>query len=371
MRRDEIARRTGNFEDLFAERQVYLRSGLTSRYVVLSRPLQIGVAITIGLLLAWLAYASYSAIANHFQLAGQSRELARLEEANQSLRAAAETAQPAADLGAQAGRVGELTSTLAAAEAARDRARSEARSASAEAERLRRELALAQNRVRELTAANQPAGRAAGADGTGADASPEAGDRLAAAQGQTEELTRALEQARAASEQLTAARAEIAALTEQATTSAAETERVRGDLDAALKDAAAIRQSAQTAEARLTELQAEIERLRAPAPAGQAAQVDAPAADEVARLQTTLANAETRIAELTADLEAAKRAPAAGEPVQGGSLPAELSEGANGQELAEVREQLRTANQRIDELEAAIQASVANLAPLPPPPAPR
>ena len=110
MRRGEMARRGGILEDLFAERQVYLRSGLTSRYVVLSRPLQIGVTIALGLIIAWVVYASYSAIAARFELAGQSRELARLEDANQSLRAAAEARQSTEELRAQAARVPELTS---------------------------------------------------------------------------------------------------------------------------------------------------------------------------------------------------------------------------------------------------------------------
>ena len=49
MRQNRAARRSSIFEHLFAERQVYLRSGLTSRYVVLSRPLQIAVTIGAGL----------------------------------------------------------------------------------------------------------------------------------------------------------------------------------------------------------------------------------------------------------------------------------------------------------------------------------
>src|SRR4051794_1871891 len=112
MRKNEAARRKGTFEDLFAERQVYLRSGLTSRYVVLSRPLQIGVAIGMGLVIAWLAVASYSSIAKHFEVASQTRELARLEGVNKSLRAAAETAPATEELRGQAARVPELTASL-------------------------------------------------------------------------------------------------------------------------------------------------------------------------------------------------------------------------------------------------------------------
>jgi hypothetical protein len=93
MRMHGPARRSGMFEEWFAERQVYLRSGLRSHYVVLSRPLQIGVAIAMVALIGWSAWASYSALAERFELAAQSRELARLEAAQSSLRRAAETAE--------------------------------------------------------------------------------------------------------------------------------------------------------------------------------------------------------------------------------------------------------------------------------------
>jgi chromosome segregation ATPase len=382
MRKDEMARRRGIFGDLFAERQVYLRSGLTSRYVVLSRPLQVGVTIAMGLIIAWLAYASYSAVAKHFELAGQSRELARLEGVNKSLRVAAEASQSTEDLRGQAARVPELSSALSAAQAARDRAQSLTQAATAEADELRRELALAQDRIHELSTANPPSGQAAGADGT--TAASDASDRLAKARAQIEELSQALDQARADRDKLSKQLADvrgggeqqIAALTERAETSDAEVKRLRGDLDAALKDAAALRQSAQTAETDLADLRTEVARLRAEAPTAGTAQdlaaVKQPATDEVARLKATLTSAETRIAELTADLEAAKRAPTAaaspssGEPAQTGPATS-----ADGQTVASLQEQLDAANQRLGELQAAIQSSVANLAPLPPPPAPR
>jgi DNA repair exonuclease SbcCD ATPase subunit len=386
MRKDEMARPSGMFEDLFAERQVYLRSGLTSRYVVLSRPLQIGVTIAMGLVIAWLAYASYSAVAKHFELVGQSRELARLEGVNKSLQAAAEASQSTEELRSQAARVPELSSALSAAKAARERAESLTKAATAEADDLRRELALAQDRIKELAAAGRPSGQAAGADGTNAAA--DAGDRLVKAQTQIQELSQALAQARADGDKLSqqladvrsGAEQRIAALIERATTSEAEVKRLRGDLDAALKDAAALRQAAQTAETNLADLRTEVAQLRAQAPAGETAQdlaaVKQPASDEVAKLKATLASAETRIAELTADLDAAKRAPTAGESAQGGPTPGGSTAGApttgtDGQTIANLQEQLAAANQRLGELQAAIQSSVANLAPLPPPPAPR
>ncbi len=390
MRKDDTAHRSGMFEDLFAERQVYLRSGLTSRYVVLSRPLQIGVTIAMGLIIAWLAYASYSAVAKHFELVGQSRELARLEGVNQSLQAAAEASQSTEELRTQAARVPELSSALSAAKAARERAESLTKATTAEADDLRRELALAQDRIKELAAAGQPSGQAAGADGTNAAA---AGDRLVKAQAQIQELSQALAQARAdsgkLSQQLADVRSgadqQIATLTERATTSEAEIKRLRGDLEAALKDAAGLRQAARTAETNLADLRTEVAQLRAQAPAGETAQdlaaVKQPASDEVTKLKATLASAETRIAELTADLEAAKRASSAGPPTPAGATPNEAmpngampggpATAADGQTVASLKEQLDAANQQLDQLQAAIQSTVANLAPLPPPPAPR
>lgn len=377
MRKHEMARRNGIFEDLFAERQVYLRSGLTSRYVVLSRPLQIGVTIAMGLIIAWLAYASYSAIARHFELAGQSRELARLEDVNQSLRAAAEAAKSTEELRAQAARVPELTSALSTAEAARKRAESLTQSTTAQANQLRQELALAQDKIHELTTTSQPPGQTAGADGATAKAASDASDRLAKAQAQIDQLSQALDQQRAEGKTLTAQLADvrssdeqrIAELAKRAEASDAEVKRLRGDLEAARKDAAALRQSAQTAEADVADLRAEMTRLRAQAPAGGPAQdlaeLKQPATEEVAKLKATLASAQTRIAELTADLEAAKRPPASETPA---TAPAT---GADGQTIADLQQQLDAANQRLAELQAAIQSSVANLAPLPPPPAPR
>ena len=68
--------------DLFAERQVHMRSGDESRYVVLSRPLQIGVAAGFLAILGLLATASYNAIAKHLELAAQQRALAEQQAAS-------------------------------------------------------------------------------------------------------------------------------------------------------------------------------------------------------------------------------------------------------------------------------------------------
>ena len=87
---------------LFAERHVYMRSGAESRYVVLTRPLQIGVVIGGALILAALAFAGGSAIVSRLAAIEQRREIARLEMVVQTLRTAAAD-QDAAAAGLRAG----------------------------------------------------------------------------------------------------------------------------------------------------------------------------------------------------------------------------------------------------------------------------
>ena len=286
MRKDDDARRSSAFEDLFAERQVYLRSGFTSRYVVLSRPLQIAVTIGVGLIVAGLAYAFYSSVVSQL-----------------------------------------------------------------EAGELRRELALAEARIGELSASGQVDGPVTAVDGT-------AGDSQSSAEQRIEELMGQLE------------------------TADAEADRLRGDLDAAQADAAALRQAAETAEADLADLQAEMARLRDRPPAeggagqdlAQAKQPATAEADEVPA-KASLAGAEAQIAALSAELEAAKSELEAAheEPAPPAALagkpPAAAASGAD--ELARVRAELSAANRRIAELEAAIRLGLAELAPPPAPPAPR
>jgi predicted RNase H-like nuclease (RuvC/YqgF family) len=173
MRMHGPARRSGMFEQLFAERQVYLRSGLRSHYVVLSRPLQIGVAVAIVLLVAWSAWASYSAIARHVELAAKSRELARLEAVNTSLRRAAETAEANA-----AGLRDELASLRAQAPAG-DGAQTIAdikQPRSEDVVQLKATLASARARIAELTAdldaAKRPPASGAQAAGSAAGGNP-------------------------------------------------------------------------------------------------------------------------------------------------------------------------------------------------------
>jgi DNA repair exonuclease SbcCD ATPase subunit len=284
MRKSDVPRRSSAFEDLFAERQVYLRSGLTSRYVVLSRPLQIAVTIGAGLVVAGLAFASYSSVVNHL-----------------------------------------------------------------EAAELRQELALAEMRLSELGAARRADSVTAGA--VDADTTQPAESQSSAEQ-RIEELTR------------------------QLATSDAKADRLQGDLEAALADATALRQAAETAEADLADLQVEMARLRERPPnegdpRRTLAQTKPPTNDsgEVPALKVSLADAEAQIAALSADLEAAKsKLAAAREVPASNAAPAvkAAAEAAGADQLERVRAELRAANQRIGELEAVIRR-----APPPAPPAPR
>ncbi|MEM7025702.1 MAG: hypothetical protein AAF637_24435 [Pseudomonadota bacterium] len=76
MRNQETGRTA--LQDVFAERQVHIRSGAQSQYVVLSRPLQIGVAAGCLGVVALLAVVSYAAITRQFTVAGQEDNLAEL-----------------------------------------------------------------------------------------------------------------------------------------------------------------------------------------------------------------------------------------------------------------------------------------------------
>jgi chromosome segregation ATPase len=292
MRRNEAARRSSAFEDLFAERQVYLRSGLTSRYVVLSRPLQIAVTIGVGLIVAGLVFAAYSSVVSHLEAAA-----------------------------------------------------------------LRRELALMEARIGELSAARQADGPVTPVHGAAADAAAaQLAERESSPEQRIEELTRQLD------------------------ISDAEADRLQGDLEAALADAALLRQAAEAAEA---DLQAERARVgdRPPAEGGagqdlaQLKQRPTAEADEVSALEASLAGAEAQIVALNADLEAAKgeldavREEPAATAALAGKAAAEAGSGA--EDLARMRAELRAAHQRIGELEAAIRLGLANLAPPPAPAAPR
>lgn len=152
MPRERTRRRPSVLQRLFAERQVYLRSGTESRYVVISRSLQMGVTLFALLAIGGLAFASYSSIANHLEAAERSRELARLAGVNKSLLAAAEAARSSEDLRAAAEQLPELTVRVEEAEVARARAERLAQAKSDEAAELRRELELALERAEEASA---------------------------------------------------------------------------------------------------------------------------------------------------------------------------------------------------------------------------
>jgi hypothetical protein len=143
-------RSTSVLEELFAARQVYVRSGLTSRYVVLSRPLQISVAVGFVVVVLWLGLASYAAIAKHLQTIAQGRELARLESVTKTLQATVQESRSLPPADRQADAVPDLVAELADANGARDRAHALAEASAGEATALRHELALAHDQIREL-----------------------------------------------------------------------------------------------------------------------------------------------------------------------------------------------------------------------------
>jgi hypothetical protein len=138
---------------LFAARQVYVRSGPSSRYVSLSRPLQISVAGAMALGLLWLGLASYAAVAKHLETLEQGRELARLESLARSLQSTVEEVRESEEIENDGSTAAELMAKLEAAEAGRARALTLADAAAAEAAELRREVELAQERIGELAEA--------------------------------------------------------------------------------------------------------------------------------------------------------------------------------------------------------------------------
>jgi hypothetical protein len=141
-------RRAGS--ELFAPRQVYLRSGPASQYVALSRSLQIAVAAAMGAIGLWLGVASYAAIAKHLETVEQGRELARLESVAKTLRTSVEEAQGDQRANGAAAAEADLVSEVAELQDSRERALMLADAAAGEADALRREVALAYERVREL-----------------------------------------------------------------------------------------------------------------------------------------------------------------------------------------------------------------------------
>jgi hypothetical protein len=150
MRQTDRWHRRSPGEKLFAPRQVYLRSGTVSQYVALSRSLQIAVVAGMAGVALWLGLASYAAIAKHLETVEQSRELARLESVAKTLRTSVEEAQGAQGTNRDAGPDADLVTEMAELQDSRERALMLADAAAGEADTLRREVALAYERVREL-----------------------------------------------------------------------------------------------------------------------------------------------------------------------------------------------------------------------------
>ncbi len=117
---------------------------------MLSRSLQISVALGLGVLVLWLGLASYATVAKHLQIREQSRELARLESITKTLRTTIEDSRSVPEANRQAEAGPDLVAELADAKAARDRAHTLAEASAGEAAELGRELALAKEQIREL-----------------------------------------------------------------------------------------------------------------------------------------------------------------------------------------------------------------------------
>lgn len=395
MRQDHASRRPSLFQRLFAERQVYLRSGQDSRYVVLSRPFQIGVTLAILVVIGGLAFASYSAVANHLEAMERSRELARLEGVNKSLRAAAETPPANEEMRAAAEQVPKLEAALAEAQAARARAEELAEASAAEADELRRELQLAEERVQRVTEslaeaqderdglAEQLAAQQGVAEGEG----DGAGEEATALRAELEDAAQRVETLSTERNRLQERVEQLEAQAEAATAGTAA--EVDTQLAEALERSAQLQRELQQANQRIQALQTELEAARTEVARLQTQTVE-PAAgpgagDAVApQLLADIADdgpeagptpvyvaGEETIAALTAELARAKNA-----------LEAlrDDAEGGDG-DLSSLEDQLTAAGEQLDQLErvlerlkareAAINLAMSNLAPPPPPPAPR
>ena len=308
MRKNDPAHGGSASGALFAERHVYMRSGAESRYVVLTRPLQIGVVIGGALILAALAFAGGSAIVSRLAAIEQRREIARLEMVVQTLRTAAAD-QDAAAAGLRAGPdpQGQVERAGAAARQSAAAVEDEGRAGTL-AETARRDQPLSE-RARE-GATSTPAG---------------AGEQ---ASRHAPQLERRLAHAREALARLTAqlAAAETAAVAAAGQQVGVQPAQAGFDADAA----------------------------------GSLAQLKANDRDgQLQQLRSQLASAAATSASLGEDLAAAQREASARAGATFG--PDDASE------IARLRAQLRRANERIDLLEARADPE----APAPAPPAPR
>lgn len=311
------ARRRSPLQDLFAERQVHIRSGPESRYIVLSRSLQIGVAAGFLAIVALLAAASYNAIAKHMALVAQQRTLA------------------------------ELTASMAQAQqAAEELAALRQRNEAAERETLQltSELRQAQDERAAAVSASSEAGKKVA----------ELQAALGATTAESRKLATQLDEKRAAGG--------VQATTESSRTGAllAEVTGLRAELDRVNRETETLRRTTVQARRALQDLQS--------SGVAQATRPQ-PADDEMRRLQQDLASAQATVAALSADLEAAK-----------GTETTVGAAGDAAAVLATLKEQLGAANQRALRLGVTLVAQQSDEvagdlpvdpAPLPPPPAPR
>jgi chromosome segregation ATPase len=322
--------------DLFAERQVHMRSGRESRYIVLSRSLQIGVAVGFLAILALLAIASYTAIARHVALVVQEQTVeevtARAAQADQSTR-------------------NELATLRQRNEAAED-----------EIEQLTAALAQAQaERTAAVTASTEAGAKAAELEAA-----------LATTMRESRKFSTDLEAMRGSGEVRSPRRStETQALLAEITGLRAELERVDRETEALRRTAAQARQALrdlQSGATQATPVQARPDEPRA-APPLRLAIAAAPATDEVRQLQQDLAGAQSTVAALSADLEAAKGAAA------GAGTATDAAA-----DLATLKEQLGAAHRRAEQLGVTLAAEQSeeaagdappDAAPLPSPPAPR
>lgn len=324
--------------DLFAERQVHMRSGHESRYVVLSRPLQIGVAAGLLAILGLLATASYNAIAKHLELAAQERALAEQQTAS----------------AAQADRSASELATL----------RQQHEDARREIEQLNAALDQAQAERMAAVSASSEAGAAAAELQGALAATTQARQRLAA------------ELAEARASGASPARPGSAPGSADMQNLLAEVTGLRAELDRVNREAAALRQTATQARQALAALQGSS---GIPTLPHDQAQVP-PASDAVRQLQQDLADAQATVASLSADLEGLKGAGS------GAGLATDAAA-----ELTTLENQLGSAHRRAEQLgvglaarpptsagdvppaapAAAPAAAPTDSAPLPSPPAPR
>jgi DNA repair exonuclease SbcCD ATPase subunit len=320
MRNDGTQRRSW-LSDLFAERQVYIRSGPHSEYVVLSRALQIGVALGMVAIAALLAIASYNAIAKHLEAAAQQRALAHLQSAARATdQSAEELAQLRRGNDAAQAEIERLTAALQRAEADRQAALSAETEAGAKA--AEHSAALAQADAALRSARSDAATRI-----------QELEAALAAATNESRSLATELQEIRASGgvQTVTLSRRVQAALTEATG--------LRAELDRANLELERLRLTVAETQLQLRNVAARpgVGQQGIPAAAEGLSIAAESTAEQILALKEDLAGARATIAALAADLEAAKGGP----PDAGGATS------------------------------VAAEPAVDRAVPLPPPPAPR